>query len=271
MGRRSASRRSSPSFSPARNTTATAARRRFARISECARAGRETLAERQGWPARAQDEPATGASVQLATGSAPGLKTTRPRVEPGAEPFSAGDATAAAGEPAAPAPRGSRRRIPSTVRPPAHQEMAPGSGGRSRSLSCSWRSPSSPTSFGSRRRRARLADTVATLDLNELDSAWLQYRELRGGSLGVGVFGLERALIRQTVTLTERVFANYRTPSPSVREAQWRGGARAARVRAGGAPRRPRTEGGAALRRRPPPPDRRRSAQGAEAGRRRAA
>jgi hypothetical protein len=38
----------------------------------------------------------------------------------------------------------------------------------------------------------------------------------------VGISGLERALVRQTITVTDRVIANYRTPSPSVREGQWR-------------------------------------------------
>jgi hypothetical protein len=70
---------------------------------------------------------------------------------------------------------------------------------------------------------SRLADSVATLELNELESTWSRHHELqRASSLGIGPLGLERALVRQTMTLAERVFANYRTPTPSVREGQWR-------------------------------------------------
>ena len=40
--------------------------------------------------------------------------------------------------------------------------------------------------------------------------------------MGIGLAGLERALAQQTGVLGDRVIANYRTPLPSVREAQWR-------------------------------------------------
>ena len=36
-----------------------------------------------------------------------------------------------------------------------------------------------------------------------------------------GVNALEEALVDRTTTLADRVFANYRSPSPTVREAQW--------------------------------------------------
>jgi predicted Ser/Thr protein kinase/tetratricopeptide (TPR) repeat protein len=68
----------------------------------------------------------------------------------------------------------------------------------------------------------RLADDVAVLELSELDDAWARYHDLHSGTLGIGVMGLERALMRQTLSLADRVIANYRTPTPSVREAQWR-------------------------------------------------
>jgi hypothetical protein len=71
-------------------------------------------------------------------------------------------------------------------------------------------------------RADRLTQRVATEDLGELDAAWAQYADLSTPSLGIGTFGLERTLRRQTINLTDRVIANYRTPSPSVREAQWR-------------------------------------------------
>jgi eukaryotic-like serine/threonine-protein kinase len=71
-------------------------------------------------------------------------------------------------------------------------------------------------------RANRLAANVATLELGDLDPTWQRYQELRSGSMGIGVSGFQRALLRQTLTVTNRVIDNYRTPSPSVREAQWR-------------------------------------------------
>src|SRR5207237_7595949 len=68
----------------------------------------------------------------------------------------------------------------------------------------------------------RVAAKVPTQELSDLDATWRQYEELSTRSLGIGISGLEGALVRQTITLTDRVIANYRTPSPSVREAQWR-------------------------------------------------
>ena len=68
----------------------------------------------------------------------------------------------------------------------------------------------------------RLAATVATRELDELDEVWDRYEDLRRGSLGVGVIRLEQALAQQTGMLGERVIANYRTARPSVRETQWR-------------------------------------------------
>jgi eukaryotic-like serine/threonine-protein kinase len=185
---------------------------------ECARAGRETLAEREGWPARVQDEPATrrvripgngdGAdtgddeATRRTSPSAP--DTTIPPVVPIARGF--GPPPKIGNAPQPPAPVKKRSRLARVFKAAllvvafvivVNEIRISGTAGR-------------------------LADTVATQGLNELDTAWLQYRELRAGSLGIGASSLERALMRQTVTLTERVFANYRTPSPSVREAHWR-------------------------------------------------
>jgi hypothetical protein len=76
--------------------------------------------------------------------------------------------------------------------------------------------------FNVNARANRLAANVATLELSDLDATWLQYRDLRAGSLGIGVAGFQRALVSQTIAVTDRVIANYRTPSPSVREAHWK-------------------------------------------------
>jgi serine/threonine protein kinase len=185
---------------------------------ECARAGRETLAEREGWPSRVQDEPATRRVRAPENGNdanAGDEEATR-RTRPG-PPV----ATDTAVPPAIPRGVGPPPKLAS-AQPPAPVKK------RSR-LARAIRTVLLVAAFAIvvnelriSGTAGRLADTVASLELNELDGAWLQYQELRDGSLGVGVAGLERALVRQTRTLTDRVFANYRTPSPSVREAQWR-------------------------------------------------
>ena len=68
----------------------------------------------------------------------------------------------------------------------------------------------------------RSAAAVPSQELEDLDDAWRQYEELRGWSMRFGVAGLERALTRQTAIAADRVIGNYRTPLPTVREAQWR-------------------------------------------------
>jgi eukaryotic-like serine/threonine-protein kinase len=71
-------------------------------------------------------------------------------------------------------------------------------------------------------RAGRLAANVPTRELDELDDAWVQYDSLAAGSLRIGVMRLERALVRQSTTLADRVIGNYRSPLPTVREAQWK-------------------------------------------------
>jgi hypothetical protein len=76
--------------------------------------------------------------------------------------------------------------------------------------------------LGVKAQADRFADQVATMELTDLDATWQRYQDLRAGSLGIGVFRFQRALVNQSITVADRVIANYRTPSPSVREAQWR-------------------------------------------------
>ena len=66
-----------------------------------------------------------------------------------------------------------------------------------------------------------VAAAAPTQELAGLGTAWDQYDRLsRSSYLGV-TRGLGLALKRQTVILADRVAANYRTPAPNVREAQW--------------------------------------------------
>lgn len=81
-------------------------------------------------------------------------------------------------------------------------------------------------------RANRLASRVPLQDLQGLAALWPQYEALAASSrMGMAVDGLERALTSQTLLLAERVMANYRTPTPTVRENQWKA-ARAALARA---------------------------------------
>ena len=186
---------------------------------ECARAGRETLAERQGWPSRLQDEPATRRVRAGGNGNGDSDSEATRRTARGSSP--AAGVRALAGEPATHGPGQVGTIKASTRKPPIIRKWPR----LRRAIKTGLLFVVFAIVVNELRisgAAGRLADAVQTLELNELDTAWLQYRELAGGSLGIGASGLERALIRQTVTLTERVFANYRTPSPSVREAQWR-------------------------------------------------
>ena len=78
-----------------------------------------------------------------------------------------------------------------------------------------------------------LADTVPVQDFSGLAGVWPQYESLAGWSFlgGMGVNRLERAITSQTMVLSDRVMANYRTPLPTVRENQWKA-AREALMRA---------------------------------------
>jgi eukaryotic-like serine/threonine-protein kinase len=70
---------------------------------------------------------------------------------------------------------------------------------------------------------ARVAAFVPTRGLTELADVWTQYDDLAARSyLGMGTRRLERALTRHTAALADAVIGNYRSPTPSVRESQWR-------------------------------------------------
>ena len=72
-------------------------------------------------------------------------------------------------------------------------------------------------------RAARIARDVPTRELDGLAGVWDEYDNLRArSSFHVAVLGLERALVRQSSALADRVIANYRSPLPTVRETQWK-------------------------------------------------
>jgi hypothetical protein len=68
----------------------------------------------------------------------------------------------------------------------------------------------------------RLAAAAVTRELGDMDELWTEYDQLaRRSYLGIAIGGLERALKRRTAELAERVFDNYRSSEPTVREAHW--------------------------------------------------
>jgi serine/threonine protein kinase/tetratricopeptide (TPR) repeat protein len=171
---------------------------------ESLKAGRTTEAERQGWPKR-EDEPPT--------------RRTRPDAIPDEE--------------------ATRRTTPhaAAVSPPPPQQVAHAGGAappivppskwsrRMRRLRTALMLAALAFVFNEYRvgvRAGRLAANVATRELDGLADAWKQYDSLSGHSSNFGVIRLRRALVRQSEALADRVIGNYRTPMPTVREAQWK-------------------------------------------------
>jgi serine/threonine protein kinase len=72
------------------------------------------------------------------------------------------------------------------------------------------------------RAAGRIAQEASLRELDQLASVWDEYLGLAHRSyLGIATRRLERSLTERTSTLADRVIANYRTPQPTVREAQW--------------------------------------------------
>jgi serine/threonine protein kinase len=69
----------------------------------------------------------------------------------------------------------------------------------------------------------RVARVVPTRGLDELADSWSRYDAIsRRSYLHIGAARLERSLIEQSAVVANGVIDNYRTPMPTVREAQWR-------------------------------------------------
>jgi serine/threonine protein kinase len=190
------------------------------------RAGLRTLAEDQGWPECAFDSDATRKTSPAVTTRTHGdTDETRRTVPPPLPPIP--PLASAVGKPpsaSATGPATAPQRA--AVATPA-KEVAP-------------RKPPSRTyrlvraalmlvmlglaaneiQIGS--EAGDLARTVSTYDFDKLPSAWNQYDDLRDRSrLGFGTHDLQMALVRRTNVLVDRIIANYRTPTPTVREVQW--------------------------------------------------
>jgi hypothetical protein len=189
--------------------------------------GRRTIAEEQGWPARARDEEATrrtarsGAEARGAGAAADEPSTdeatrrTRPVVPP---PLP----TAALRAPALrPAPNPSNVEKAPAATPPARRKRRFLFRAALVILAITvFNMFANEFSVMSEAKRA--AGEVSTRGLDELGQLWKTRAELAGhSSLQFGTVGLDRALIERTLALTDGIIGNYRMGLPNVREAQW--------------------------------------------------
>jgi tetratricopeptide (TPR) repeat protein len=174
---------------------------------ERVKAGVSTLAEQEGWPKPAADEPPTQRTRPPAVSSIDEpTRQTRPPLIPPPLPNAAPPSTSQPPRPATAKSLAWRnvRRVGRTlliliVLALVIKEMSVARAGR------------------------QLAGSLATRELGELDDVWDRYDALaRQSALGIGTASLERALRERTMTLADRVIGNYRVSQPTVRERQWR-------------------------------------------------
>jgi eukaryotic-like serine/threonine-protein kinase len=166
--------------------------------------GEETEAQREGWPARANDEAATRRTRPTIGEQEPTRRTVREDANAHATPRSGASPV----EPlplAVPNADDRRARVHRFVRQ-ALMLLALLIIGNEISVHSI---------------AAGLAQNVPQ-ELDGLVNVWDQYDALSRRSLRLGVIPLERALIPQTVVLTDRTFARYRAANAVVRENQWR-------------------------------------------------
>ncbi len=173
---------------------------------ECAASGRETQALREGWPARAHDEPPTRRTRPPKDADEEATRrTAQGRVDP-------------------------KATAPTPIERDSQAAATPAKPGKVRSgrwylrtalLLLAFFIIANELSVSGRARR--LARAVPALQLENVGDMWRQYDALKDRSgLGLGIIGLERVLVSQTTALADRVIADYRTPLPTVRETQWK-------------------------------------------------
>ena len=175
---------------------------------ERAGAGQQTMAEGEGWPARAHDEPAT--------------RRTRPPAE--TEP----EATRRTSPPSAsapvvipPIPGAATSPAPGSAKPPRRRRRWLRRLVLAAVLMLVLGNLASEMSIASDARR--VAASISTRSLDQLADAWDEHEQLaRRSRRNSGVRELERSLTDQTKALASAVIDDYRSPLPSVREAQWR-------------------------------------------------
>ncbi len=189
--------------------------------------GQRTVAEEQGWPARSLSDDVTRRTQAAGTG----VSATSPD-----RPAAADDEKTRRTQPARPAAPPPLPGIATAGTTPPPATVAP----RPTPAAVGERPPRSRTfrlfkavllvialgltlneiSVGS--EAGRLANAASAHGFDELPHAWAEYAQLLDRSqLHFGTYRLQESLVDRTVALSDRVIANYRTPTPTVREAQW--------------------------------------------------
>ena len=212
-----------------RYPTAAAIREDLARYQS----GEETIAQQEGWPTRV-DEPPTQRTTPVQDSEDEVTRRTRPDSEP---------VSVAAATPLREAGELAEENTAPTARATAVTPApAPVAEGAAKSAESPSPAPVVPKVRRRRFRRAlmiiavllvineimvgswasRAAAKAVTRELADIDDLWSEYDQLaRRSYLGVGIGGLQRALTDRTQELADRVIHNYRSPEPTVREAQW--------------------------------------------------
>jgi tRNA A-37 threonylcarbamoyl transferase component Bud32 len=162
------------------------------------RSGTSTLAEQQGWPGNAADEPTRRTRPPIAVDAD---KTRRTSVDPGQGPNATAKDKAVVTLPRRAATK-SRRLLRAAlilivlVILLNEMRVAVAAG--------------------------RVAEDVSTRELEQLGDAWNSYDSLsRRSYLRIATLSLERSLTDRTSTLADRVISDFRAPFPTVRERQW--------------------------------------------------
>jgi tetratricopeptide (TPR) repeat protein len=195
-------------------------------------AGQRTRAEDEGWPRLATDEPATRRTHPAAVEELATRRTTKAGVQPPPIPQTLDTPPPIPPEarkvPVPPVPFRSGAPVPAPGAAPGSDVVPARKSKQPRDrllrlaavvLAVGWMANESCVSSAA----DRVAGVVPTTELGELGRLWSQYDSLaRRSSLSSTTNDLADALTGQTLTLADRLLANYRSPQPSVREAQWR-------------------------------------------------
>jgi tetratricopeptide (TPR) repeat protein len=175
--------------------------------------GQQTIAERDGWPGRGQDEPAT-------------RRTRRP--EPEAEEATRRTVRERPPMTTASAPAIVQAALPAAVEAPAPPVVVkPRRTWRARGLRLvKMVLILIVLSIIAKEIRINIAATalagvVGNQDLAAINQTWTQYEALVDGSLQMGGRPLERALITRTTALADDVMAKYKDQNVIVWESQW--------------------------------------------------
>ena len=173
---------------------------------ECVTSGRVTQAERDGWSAAGalSDEPPTVPTLALTRDGGDALPpTVRLHTDPGTMAVSPGNIIFRPAE----APPMARERKGGRYAQVALLLLASFVAGHQLMIAL---------------RAERLRAEMPTVELDGVGGLWESYHALSSQSLGITTVRLEHALTSQTVTLAERIIGNYRSPTPTVRETQWK-------------------------------------------------